>query len=212
MQYLIVMAHVGARYMLLNKELQGIVSEIQFLNPKRIGVFVTSCCSLADRLEKVAKSQSDLHAFLDRLTRVYDVQIVCQTFIFFSTLVANLYFFLSINKYDIISQMSLEFITFIHKAFIVFYIVDFWISASNIFSLLDAHEEMVQLLGQRTSLQALDPRLEAVFDSFNLNLARNPFKLRFLGLFKVDRFALFALINSILFHTIVLVQMEFENI
>ncbi|XP_043948148.2 putative gustatory receptor 59d [Drosophila biarmipes] len=211
MQYFIAMANIRARYILLNRELKAIVSETQNLNPKQVGVFVTSCCNLADRLEKVAKAQSDLQAFIDRLTTVFEVEVVCLIVTYFANLVVNLYLLLSINEFNIISNISLDFLTCIFTALNVFYFVDFWVNASNIFSLLDAHEEMVVQLSQRTSFQVLDPRLETVIDSFNLNLARNPFKLRFLGLFKIDRFALFALINSILGHTIVLVQIEFEN-
>ncbi|XP_037714088.1 putative gustatory receptor 59d [Drosophila subpulchrella] len=76
MQYFMAMASIRGRYILLNKELQALISETRSLSPNRIGdgVFITKCCSLADRFEKIAKSQSDLQAFIDRLTRVYEVQ------------------------------------------------------------------------------------------------------------------------------------------
>jgi len=43
-------------------------------------------------------------------------------------------------------------------------------------------------------------------------MARNPLKFRFLGLFEIDRFAAFAMLNSLLSHIIVLIQYDMENI
>jgi len=156
MQYFMAMASTRGRYVLLNKELQALISETRSLNPNRIGVFITTCCSLADRFEKIAKSQSDLQAFIDRLTRVYEVQVASLVIAYYLRLVANLYFVF-------ISMMFHQFVVLIYTTLIVLYFVDFSMNASNIVGLLDTHEEMVQLLGQRTLFQqGLDQRLEAV--------------------------------------------------
>jgi len=157
------MASIRGRYILLNKELQALISETRSLNPNRIGVFITTCCSIADRFEKIAKSQSDLQAFIDRLTRVYEVQVASLVIVYYLHLVANLYFVLSLIKHNFISMISPEFVMFIYTTLIVLYFVDFSMNASTIVGLLDTHEEMVQLLGQRTLFQLnFDQRLEAV--------------------------------------------------
>jgi len=133
------------------------------LNPNRIGVFITTCCSLADRFEKIAKSQSDLQAFIDRLTRVYEVQVASLVIAYYLHLVVYLYFVLILIKYNFKSMISPEFVMFVYTTLIVLYFVDFSMNASNIVGLRDTHEEMIQLLGQRTLFQpGLDQRLEAV--------------------------------------------------
>jgi len=153
------MASIRGRYILLNKELQALISETRSLNPNRIGVFITTCCSIADRFEKIAKSQSDLQAFIDRLTRVYEVQVASLVIAYYLHLVTYLYFVLSLIKYNFISMI----VMFIYTTLIVLYFVDFSMNACNIVGLLDTHEEMIQLLGQRTLFQpGLDQRLEAV--------------------------------------------------
>jgi len=163
MQYFMAMASIRGRYILLNKELQALISETRSLNPNRIGVFITTCCSLADRFEKIAKSQSDLQAFIDRLTRVYEVQVASLVIAYYLHLVVYLYFVLILIKYNFISMISPEFVMFVYTTLIVLYFVDFSMNASNIVGLRDTHEEMIQLLGQRTLFQpGLDQRLEAV--------------------------------------------------
>jgi len=162
MQLFMAMASIRGLYILLNKELQALISETRSLNPNRIGVFITTC-SLADRFEKIAKSQSDLQAFIDRLTRVYEVQVASLVIAYYFRLVANLYFVLSLIKNNFVSMMSSEFEIFIYTTLNVLYFVDFSMNASNIVGLLDTHEEMVQLLGERTLFPpGFDQRLEAV--------------------------------------------------
>jgi len=65
-------------------------------------------------------------------------------------------------------MISPEFAMLIYTTLIVLYFVDFSMNASNIVDLLDTHDEMVQLLGQRTLFQpGLDQRLEAVVSQKN---------------------------------------------
>jgi len=49
------------------------------------------------------------------------------------------------------------------------------------------------------------------FESFVLNLSRNPLKLSFFGLFQIDRVSSFALGNSILTHSLLLIQYDVEH-
>ncbi|XP_017053787.1 putative gustatory receptor 59d [Drosophila ficusphila] len=71
---------------------------------------------------------------------------------------------------------------------------------------------MVKLLDQRTLFQpGLDYRLEAVFESFALSLARNPLKLRILDAFEIDRTSSLAIGSSILTHSILLIQYDMAH-
>ncbi|XP_050743335.1 putative gustatory receptor 59d [Drosophila biarmipes] len=163
LQYFIAMVGIRGRYILLIKEFQAIISEIRSLNPNRIGVFVTTCCSLADRLEKLAQSQSDLQALMERLSRSYQVQVVNLIITYYSNLVSFLLVLFTLNKHGASTEVYHKFVTILHFAIAGFWLIDFRINASSMFCLLDTHDKMVQLLSQRTSFQpGLDRRLEAV--------------------------------------------------
>ncbi|XP_016946470.1 putative gustatory receptor 59d [Drosophila biarmipes] len=206
------MAYVRGRYTLLKKDLEAVIAETRFLNPNRIGVFVTTCCSLADRLEEIAQAQSDLQALIERLPRTYQVQIVCFIYTAYSSLLANVYAIFTLHKYGVTEEIFPNFIVVTYTAHLVMSLADFWINAYNLFSLLDAHEEMIKLLSEISVLQsALDQRLEAVITNFTLNLVRHPMRLQFLGFFDINRSAAFAMLNSLLSQAIILIQIDIQN-
>ncbi|KAH8308972.1 hypothetical protein KR059_004501 [Drosophila kikkawai] len=211
-QYYIAMANIRGSYVLLNKELQEIMVEVRALEPSRRGVFVTKCCSLADRLDEIAGSQSELQALADRLSKTFEVQVFCMVLDFYLNSVANFYMVFSAGKYTNMTQEWPDIVLVMGGAFFVFYYLDNWISMYNVLDLLDLHTEMVKILDQRTLfLPGLDNRLEATFERFVLNLARNPFRIRFFGVFEANRFTSFAMGNSLLANSIFLIQYDMEN-
>nr|XP_016941724.2 putative gustatory receptor 59d [Drosophila suzukii] len=212
MQYFIAMASIRGRYILLNRDLRMIVAETRSLNPNRSGVFVTRCCCLADRLEEIAISQSGLQKLIEQLSEAYQGQVVCLVIGYYLNMVASGYILFSITKYKGLSDNSPLIVTICSIAYFVFYYLDCCLNSLNIFYLLDEHDKMVRLLDQRTLFQpGLDHRLETVFESFVLNLSRNPLKLSFFGLFQIDRVSSFALGNSILTHSLLLIQYDVEH-
>jgi len=163
MQYFIAISIIRGCYNLLNEELQAIVAEAQSLNSKKTKVFVKTCCRLADRLEKIAHSQFELQALTERLSRTYQVQVVCLIITYYSNLVGSSYFTFSNFKSEGLPESFHIFVIVIYTVLNVSYLVDYWINAFNIFGLLNAHEEMAQLLSEHTSFQrGLDKRLQAV--------------------------------------------------
>ncbi|XP_016972008.1 putative gustatory receptor 59d [Drosophila rhopaloa] len=211
-QYFTAMALIRGRYRLLNKELRSILAETQSLIPNKSGVFVTKCCYLADELENISKAQSSLQALIERLSKAYQLQIICMFITYYLNFVANIYLLFSISKYSSIMENWPIVVKVGGLVFLVFYYLDCWLNSYNVLYLIDAHGDMIKLLSQRTLFQpGLDERLETVFETFNLNLARNPFKIRFFGLFDINRSTSFALGNSILTHSIVLIQYDVQN-
>lgn len=162
-QYFIAMANIRGRYILLNKELRSLMADAQSLVPDRSGVYVTRCCSLADRLEEIAQTQSELQDLTERLSRTYQVQVLCVSITYYLNWLGNVYMVFSIVEYRALSESWPKIVMVFGTFYMVFYYLDCWLNSFNIFYLLDTHKEMVELLGLRTLLQpGLDCRLEAV--------------------------------------------------
>ncbi|XP_052841212.1 putative gustatory receptor 59d [Drosophila gunungcola] len=211
-QYFTAMAIIRARYRLLNTELRAILAETQSLIPNKSGVFMTQCCYLADELEQLARTQSSLQDLTEDLSRAYRVQVICLMVTYYLNLVTNSYLLFSINKYRSLTEHWPNIVKVCGLAYLVFYYLDCWLNSYNVFYLMDTHDDMVKLLNQRTLFQpGLDQRLETVFETFILNLARNPFKLGFFGLFEINRASSFAVGNSLLTHSILLIQYDVQH-
>ncbi|XP_044249058.1 putative gustatory receptor 59d [Drosophila takahashii] len=177
-QYYFAIANIRGRYILLNKELEAILNEAQSLAPNRRGVFVTKCCSLADRLDEISHTQSELQDLTDRLSKTYELQLLCMAITYYLNSVGGFYIMFSLGKYKNLVEDWPKIVLFLGVAYFFFFYLDSWVTMFNSFHLLDVHAEMVKLMAQRTLLSPdLDNRLEATFESFELNLARNPFKL-----------------------------------
>ncbi|KAH8305959.1 hypothetical protein KR018_007009 [Drosophila ironensis] len=211
-QYYMAIAHIRGRYYLLNRDLRSVVAEVQSLQPNHRGVFMTKCCSLADRLEEIATTQSDLQALTERLSRTYQIQVFCMVITYYLNMVGNIYLIFSIHKYKCLSTHTNLIVILLGIAFIVFYYLDCWLNGLNVFGFLDAHEEMTGLLKRRATFPlGLDQRLETVFENFLLNLARNPLKLRFFNMFEIYPGSAFAVGNSMLTHAILLIQYDIQQ-
>ncbi|EDW56896.1 putative gustatory receptor 59d [Drosophila sechellia] len=211
-QYFVATACVRGRYALLNKDLQAIVHESQSLVPNGSGVFVTRCCYLADRLERIAKSQSDLQELIENLSTAYDGEVICLVITYYLNMLGTSYLLFIISKHGSLGNNLPMVITLCGIAYFGFYVFDCWLHAFNVFYLLDAHDKMVKMLNKRTLFQpGLDHRLEMVFESFALNLVRNPLKLKIYGLFEFGRGTSFAVGNSLLTHSLLLIQYDVQN-
>ncbi|EDV56752.1 putative gustatory receptor 59d [Drosophila erecta] len=211
-QYFVATACVRGRYMLLNKDLQAIVSESQSLVPSGGGVFVTKCCSLADRLEGLAKSQSELQRLIENLATAYQCEVVCLLITYYLNMLGTVYLLFSFSKYGNFGNHLPLLVALCAIAYFFFYILDCWLNTFNVYYLLDAHNKMVRLLSGRTLFRpGLDHRLEMAFEDFALNLVRNPLKLRIYGLFEFGRASSFAVGNSLLTHSLLLIQYDVQH-
>ncbi|KAH8401179.1 hypothetical protein KR009_003539 [Drosophila setifemur] len=232
-QYYIAMANIRGSYILLNKELKAVLVETESLTPNRSGVFVTKCCYLADRLDEIAETQSQLQDLFDRLTKTFEFQVLCFAVTTYLNMVCGSYFMFSEQKHSSTEDWP-GIVKFLGGIFFVFFYLDNTIIIYNIFHLLNLHAEMVSLLNERSILPpGLDQRLEVTvsvciwknysdfliylyiflfqFENFQLNLIRNPFRLRFFYAIDVDRFTFFIVGNSMISNSILLIQYDIEN-
>ncbi|XP_037716700.1 putative gustatory receptor 59d [Drosophila subpulchrella] len=160
-QYYIAIANIRGRYILLNKELEAILTEAKSLIPNRRGVFMTKCCCLADRLDKIAETQSELQNLIDRLSNTYELQLLCMAVTYYLNAVGSFYLMFSVGKYKNLIEDWPPIVLLLGALYFLFFFFDNWITMYNSFHLLDVHGELVTLMDHRTLLSpALDNRLE----------------------------------------------------
>ncbi|XP_043948469.1 putative gustatory receptor 59d [Drosophila biarmipes] len=211
-QYFIAIAHIRGSYILLNKELETLLNEAQSLIPRRRGVFMAKCCFLADRLDRIAQRQSELRNLTDRLSKTFEIQLVCMAVSYYLNAVGSFYMMFSMVKYKHMVDDWPPIVLLLGALYFVCFFLDNWITMFNCFHLLDVHAELVKLMKQRTLFApGLDSRLEKTFESFELSLARNPFRLRFFRFLDADRFTCFSLCNSMITNSIFLIQYDMQN-
>jgi len=166
-QYYIAIAHIRGLYMLLNKELEAILTEAKSLIPNRRGVFMTKCCCLADRLDKIAQTQSELQDLTDRLSNTYELQLLCMAVTYYLNAVGSFYMMFSVGKYKNLIEDWPPIVILLGALYFLFFFLDNWVTMNNSFHLLDVHAELVKLMEQRTLFSpGLDNRLEKTVSAF----------------------------------------------
>lgn len=128
----------------------------------RRGTFMSKCCSLADRLEDIARTQSELQTLGDHMAQVFGIQGLCISGSSYVSSIGCIYFSVSALKRSAEQQWSPLF--FIMLTFeIGTYFVDVLITIYNIYHVIDDHAELVRLMEQYTTFApGLDKRLDAV--------------------------------------------------
>ncbi|KAI8043359.1 hypothetical protein M5D96_004688 [Drosophila gunungcola] len=213
-QHYLIMLLILTQYQQLNCELRQVVDESRELsrNPPRQGVFMTRCCSLADRLESIAQLQSQLQSIVHQSDRVFGVQGITVYGGYYMTMVATAYLTYSIlkNGYEEM-HMTFKAVILSYTWWLVYYL-DGALSMFVIFFVLDEHKKMMVLLEERTLFAAdLDVRLEESYESFQLQVTRNPFKMEVMKLYEINRSRTMAMFASFITHSIYLIQYDMEN-
>ncbi|XP_016982915.2 putative gustatory receptor 36b [Drosophila rhopaloa] len=214
LQHYLVILFVRVQYQLMNTELRNIIEESERLCslPRRRAAFMTRCCYLSDQLEDIAKLQSQLQLIVSQVGKVFGIQglVVYSGYYLFSVVFSYLTYSLFKNGSKnldlalrtIILGYSLNF----------FYYLDAMLNLFNVLLVLDDHKEMLRLLAKRTLFSSgLDVRLEESFESFQLQVARNPFEMNVMQLFPVNHYSTTAMCGSIITHSILLIQYDMEN-
>ncbi|XP_043950065.2 putative gustatory receptor 36a [Drosophila biarmipes] len=212
-QHYLITLSVRAQYHVLNRELRQVVEESRVLSfqPRRRGGFMTRCCSLADKVENIAKVQSELQSIMNQLGEIFGIEGLMLSGGFYILSVATVYFIYSILKCGH-ESLQLSFISMLLSFTLCFFsFLDAGINLFNILNLLDDHKKMERLLEERTVFaQTLDVRLEQSFESMQLQLIRNPLKIDILKIFQITRIAIAALVGSLIQHSIFLIQFDME--
>lgn len=155
--------NIYAHYLILNLELRSVLAEVRLLEFEcRKGVFAIKCCALADKLEAIAATQSQLQKLLQILTSCFGLQTVLITISYYMADVAMIYLAFCELTGDIRLDWNVGNLMLISFNFVC-YFADIYISANIMYSLLDAHAEMLALLSESTILApGLDQRLASV--------------------------------------------------
>ncbi|KAH8355204.1 hypothetical protein KR093_008299 [Drosophila rubida] len=209
--YYFIMLNIRSHYMLLKQELRCILAETRCLEREpRQASFMIKCCTLADRLEAIAARQSELQRLVDLMSRIFGLQGCCISTTSYITCIGSIYFtFCAVKR---TAGMSLNpFYYLLIAVELIVYFVDLQITVNNIYTVLDEHRELVQLLEEYpTFASGLDRRLEAVYESFQLQLRRKPLRISILGLFYMDKTRVISMANAIATNSIVLIQYEIK--
>ncbi|KAH8366480.1 hypothetical protein KR084_010819 [Drosophila pseudotakahashii] len=213
-QHYLIMLFVRAQYKLLNTELRQVVEESKELswNPRRQGVFMTRCCSLADQLENIAKLQSQLHSIVNQLEEVFGIQGALVYLGYYVSSVSTSYLTYSILKCGYQNVHMTLTAVILSCAWCCFYYFDGMLNLSVMLHIQDDHAEMALLLEQRTLFaHGLDVRLEEAFESFQLQLIRNPLKIDVMHFYDVTRSSTMSMFGNLITHSIFLIQYDMEN-
>ncbi|XP_068147543.1 putative gustatory receptor 36a [Drosophila tropicalis] len=182
-------------------------------NDDRIkGGLMTRCCYLADRVDEIAKTQSDLQTLNELMIEIFGVQGFCIAFIYYLTTVALIYFTFTAAKSNMFNLKLSMWSTVFTCSYILFYFSDGFFGVFIMFYVLDADAEMRRLMGDRTLLApSLDERLETALENLQLQLLRNPLKLSVLHLYDVERPSAMIMINSVVINSLLLIQYDIEH-
>ncbi|KAH8399494.1 hypothetical protein KR215_011757, partial [Drosophila sulfurigaster] len=212
-QYYFAVLNVHGHYVLCNEELRLILQETQSLElDYRKGVSDLRSCALADRIDSLALRQSVLKTLLHRMTRIFGIQILCMGTVIYISFIASLYSAFLAIKYKMINT---NFFTWENQLFflgVCSYIADVHISYSITYYLEDQYEKMRQLVRQYSSFApTVDKRLTTAFESFQLQLVRDPQKLSVLGLYNMNRKIAISMFSSMVTYSLILIQYDIKN-
>ncbi|XP_064536159.1 putative gustatory receptor 59d [Drosophila montana] len=210
--YYFAIVNVHSHYILLNQELHEVLVEIRSLEGEhRKAAFMIKCCTFADRLEVIAGTQYEVQTLLEHITKIFGIQGIVITINSYISILATIYFsFSSVKKIRGVEWTPLYILLFVLN--IVCYFADILITLNNVYFVLEVHAYMVKLLERLIMFSpALDERLQAVIESFQLQITRNPLKISLLNLFNMDRSRSMLMANSLVTNLLVLIQYDMKN-
>ncbi|KAH8413177.1 hypothetical protein KR009_008645 [Drosophila setifemur] len=213
-EHYLVMLCLKARYHLLYLELREVIEESHELShhSPRNGVFMTRCCYLADHLDKIARIQNELQSVMTGMTKLFGMQALFVSGGYYISFVATNYMTYSLLKYSHEKLGITLSTTVMFVFFFAFYYIDGGLNYTIMLLFQDEHQNILRILEERTLFApGLDTRLEESFENFQIQLIRNPLKLRILNLFYVDRSSTSSMLGSLVVHCIYLIQYDMEN-
>ncbi|EDW00871.1 GH20781 [Drosophila grimshawi] len=212
-QFYFLLLTVHGHYILFNHELHSIVAETHRLEQdQNQDECNLKCGVLANRLDRLARSQSQLHNIVEQMTQIFGMQALTMCIIFDVSLIGGVYYSYSTIKYGLLSIDWLSLQNILLILLVVCFVVDTHITHSISYYAEDQHKKMVKLIAEfPTFAFCLDTRLEQAFESFQLQLVRNPWKIYIMGLFNVDRSNLIALFSSLISYSLILIQHDIKN-
>ncbi|XP_017005862.2 putative gustatory receptor 59c [Drosophila takahashii] len=214
-QYYLAVLQILGLYNILLQDLRNLIREAETIcsiRNRRGGVFSIKCCSLADQLDCLAERHSTLQDALDEMSQLFQIQSFSMSLVYYLSTMGSIYFTFCSILYNTTGFGSTYWGLLMIALSTTFFYADNWISINIGFRARDKQDEIIRILADRTLFsQELDERLETAFENFQLQLVRDPYEFYVLGLFKVERNRLMAMLNSIITHSILLVQWELQQ-
>ncbi|KAH8354981.1 hypothetical protein KR093_003278 [Drosophila rubida] len=212
-QYDFALLNVHCHYVVLNRELREILRETRSLQlQRRKATLMIECCRLADRLECIASTQTQLQCLVEHIASLFGIPSLCESVNYIVYTICMVYFvYNAYRRHNVIfSWTSCRSALIVAK--VCCYLIDVFISAKFAFILLDAHAEMIELLAEQSDLGLnLDERLVTVFQSFAMQMSRKPLKLPVLKLFNMKRAKALAMASYIFTNSIVVIQYDMQH-
>ncbi|KAH8252351.1 hypothetical protein KR038_008257 [Drosophila bunnanda] len=214
-QYFFAQLLVHGHYVLLHGDIKKLIGQaygVSCIRNRRGGVFATKCCSLADQLEILAQRQAKLQGICFEMGTIFQIQTLSVSLVYYLSTMATIYYAFCSVLYNS-TGLGPSYWGFLLIAIsTIFFYADNFITLNIGFLTKDELDGIHKVLAERTLFcQELDERLEAAFDSFQLQLAQLPREFYILGLYKVERGTFMAMINSVITHSLVLVQWELQQ-
>ncbi|KAH8386274.1 hypothetical protein KR200_003449 [Drosophila serrata] len=214
-QYFFAALLIYGHYILLHGDIKKLIKDahrVSCIRNRRGGVFATKCCTLADELEILAQRQAKLQGILFDMGKIFQIQSLSVSFVYYLSTMGTIYYTFCSVLYNN-TGLGSSYLGFLLIAIsTVFFYADNFLTLNIGFLTKDELHGIHRDLTERTLFcQVLDERLEAAFDSFQLQLSQFPSEFYILGLFKVERGTFMAMINSVITHSIVLVQWELQH-
>ncbi|XP_043643297.1 putative gustatory receptor 59c [Drosophila teissieri] len=214
-QYYLAMVQVIGLYQILLQDLRCLVREAACtcaIRNRRGGVYSIRCCSLADQLDLIAERHYTLRDRLDEMSELFQIQSLSMSLVYFFSTMGSIYFSLCAILYNSTGFGSTYWGLLLIVLSTASFYMDNWLSVTIGLHIRDQQDELVRVLSDRTLFsRELDNRLEVAFENFQLQLASNRNDFYVVGLFKMERSRLIAMLSSVITHTMVLVQWEIQN-
>ncbi|KAH8305958.1 hypothetical protein KR018_007008 [Drosophila ironensis] len=216
-QYYLAMLQIQGHYKILRADLRTLIDEadsMEKLKNRKGGVFATKCCCLADRLDELLERQTKLEATLEVMSDIFELQGFSMTLVYYLSTMGTIYYAFCTIYYNTttIGLGSTSWGLGLIILSTAFFYADNWLTIKIAFMVYDEREKICRIIAKRTLFKrALDERLERSFENFQLQLAAKNQQFYVLGLFKVERGRIMAMGNSVITHSIMLIQWELQH-
>lgn len=171
-QYYFAMLTVHGHYILFEQELHSILAELRSLElDRRQGVRQLRSCALADRLDNLARTQSELQSILLRMSRIFGIQALCVSFITMFSLVAGVFYIFVSLRHNILKVYLMKWSSLLLAFGGLAYMIDQHITFSIVFYVFERHANLANLLARYTTYEhTMDVRLQLAVSVEHLNI------------------------------------------
>ncbi|KAM7343934.1 putative gustatory receptor 59d [Cochliomyia hominivorax] len=216
--YFFALLNVNTLLAVINEEVKRILNtssalfKLQRLKQIKPGVFMNTCCKLADELDELAMNQYKLQQIGEHVNRNYDIQGACVLVTLYMNNISIIYMSYMLFQHEELSQeFGVIWVMAILTIVLFFFYKDMHVFMVNMLQFGDFIAETASLLKNHQHwLPTLDERFEKSLKDFSIQLALFPLEMKLLGLFQFNRSMSFATFGSTISNAIVLMQYDYK--